>query len=257
MFLWASALYLFPKGMFLMTAPRRVRHDFFKGPADIPDPGYSATESERTITIDKQDGVCGVVTTGTGDARTLRRPTKSGVVGTVVLDTDGGDLTLTVTGGYNNDGDTAIVFPSAGNFVRFVSIKFGGAYYWRAIAQEGTDAKMENASIDALSIGLSVPNAAGSALSNAGELSPGINIVGEADNTKGCRLPASQPTSTLVLVRSTTASKSLPVYPPSGGQIDALGVNNAFTMPAGTLGPKCIFVNNGTGQWYTFPCANT
>lgn len=131
MFLWASALSLFPKGMFLMSSPHRLRHDLYQAPAIIKDPG-----SAGTITIDKDGGVCPVVTAA-AEARTLRRPTKAGIVGTVVLKTDGGDLTLTVTGGYNSAGDTTLTFGDAGDWVQFESIEYGGSYYYRIVASEG------------------------------------------------------------------------------------------------------------------------
>jgi hypothetical protein len=59
----------------------------------------------------------------------------------VVLDTDGGDLTLTVTGGYDTAGDTSITFDDAGDFVVFYSTKVGSSYYWRVLGQAGTDVK--------------------------------------------------------------------------------------------------------------------
>jgi hypothetical protein len=72
---------------------------------------------------------------------------------TVVLDTDDGDLTLTVTGGYNADGDTSVTFADAGDFVLFHSIKVGTSYYWRAIAQEGTNVALEEMEFDAIIAG--------------------------------------------------------------------------------------------------------
>jgi len=125
-----------------MATSANIRHVLYKSPTTIADPGYSATEELRTITIDKDGGVCPVVTTGTGDTRTLRTPTKAGINGAVVLKTDGGNLTLTVTGGYNSDGDTSITFNDAGDYVKFFSIEYGGSYYWRIAHQEGTNADM-------------------------------------------------------------------------------------------------------------------
>ncbi len=150
-----------------MATPLNFRHNLYRAPTTIADPGYSATESARTITIDKDGGVCPVVTTGTGDTRTLRRPTKAGIVGTVVLYTDGGDLTLTVTGGYNANADTTITFDDAGDFVRFMSIEFGGAYYWRVIGQEGTTAPVEQLDVETLSIGGTAITATAAEINNA------------------------------------------------------------------------------------------
>jgi hypothetical protein len=58
-----------------------------------------------------------------------------------VLDVDAGDLTLTVTGGYNSSADTTVLFDDAGDFVVFYSIEVGTSYYWRLLSQEGTDAE--------------------------------------------------------------------------------------------------------------------
>jgi len=126
--------------------PLNLRHQLFRAPTTIADPG-----SAGTITIDKDGGGCSVVT-ATAEARTLRRPTKAGISGSVVLHTDAGDLTLTVTGGYNADGDTSITFADAGDFVRFLSINVGGTYSWRVVGQEGTNVSTETLSVDSLTV---------------------------------------------------------------------------------------------------------
>ena len=93
-------------------------------------------------------------TTAGPAALTLDRPTKASVFCAIVLDTDGGDLTLTVTGGYNYDESPAtITFTNAGNFVLFYSIDVGGTLRWQMVAQEGTDAPVETLDVDTLSIG--------------------------------------------------------------------------------------------------------
>jgi len=127
-----------------MATALNVRHTLYRAPTTITDPG-----SAGTITVDKDGGVCPVVTAG-AEARTLRTPTKAGINGTVVLKTAGGALTLTVTGGYNGDGDTSITFGDAGDYVRFMSIEYGGSYYWRIVSQEGTNVAGETLSVDSL-----------------------------------------------------------------------------------------------------------
>lgn len=103
------------------------------GPGIGNDPGNAGT---ITPTMWGQQFL---ITTATTETRTLARPDKAGVLTTVVLDTDGGDLTLTVTGGYNAAGSTSIVFGTAGDMVVFMSVKTGTTYQWTAIAQEGTN----------------------------------------------------------------------------------------------------------------------
>lgn len=120
-----------------MSAHRALR-DIFRafesvGPGIGNDPGNAGT-----ITPTLWGLIYPIVTAG-AETRTLARPDKAGILTTIVLDTDGGDLTLTVTGGYNAAGDTSITFGDAGDAVVFLSVKTGTTYQWTAIAQMGTN----------------------------------------------------------------------------------------------------------------------
>lgn len=111
----------------------------------LDDPGASGTIPSPA----KWGGICHVVTAA-AEARTLAAPERAGLVCTVVLATDGGDLTLTVTNGFNADGDTTITFDDSPDFVTFLALDIGGTLYWRVIAQEGTNAAVEDFSVDQL-----------------------------------------------------------------------------------------------------------
>ena len=118
-----------------MSGAHRSLNDMYRafeptGPGILEDPG-----SGGTIVFKLSGQICSVDTTP-GGARTLAQPDRPGIIGTVVLKTDGGDLTLTVTGGYNQPGHTSITFADAGDFVTFQSIDIGGSYYWRDIGKE-------------------------------------------------------------------------------------------------------------------------
>ena len=117
-----------------MTSPHRALHDIDKAPFLMLDPGAS-----KPINVDRWFAIVPVVT-ATAEARTLTQPTKAGRVVTVLLDVDGGDLTLTVTGGWRQAGTTTITFDTAGDWVTFISVKVGASYYWRVLAEEGTNA---------------------------------------------------------------------------------------------------------------------
>lgn len=117
------------------------------GPGRLKDPG-----SGGTIRFSQWGQICPVVTAG-AEARTLAQPTRPGILATVVLDTDGGDLTLTVTGGYNADGATSLTFADAGDFVTFMSVKVGTSYLWKVVGQEGVNVALEVLDVDTLSIG--------------------------------------------------------------------------------------------------------
>lgn len=116
----------------------RVLKDFFRayeniGPGIGVDPGNAGTINPEMW------GQQFLIKTAGAETRTLARPDRPGILTSIVLDTDGGDLTLTVTGGYNTAGDTTIVFNTAGDMVVFMSVKTGTTYEWTAIAQEGTN----------------------------------------------------------------------------------------------------------------------
>lgn len=92
--------------------------------------------SSQNLALDRWFSVFRIVTAA-AETRTLPRPHKDGLVCAIVLDTDGGDLTVTVTGGYNQAGTTSIVFGDAGDFVLLYSVKIGSGFYWRVLGSEG------------------------------------------------------------------------------------------------------------------------
>lgn len=237
----------------------RILRDLFldAAPYDITDPGNAGT-----MRVDRQLALFKLTSGSSGETRTLAQPTKPGNLCAVVMDVDGGgDITLTVTGGYNQAAATSIVFGDAGDWALFYSVEVGTSYYWRVIASEGLSITRTDLTVTTLTAtdarsAVTALNAAGSAIGNAAALSAGVNIVGAADNTKGVILPVAA-AGMEVWVRSTVSGKQLKVYPQSGSQIDALGASNAFTMPEGTLGPKCIFKASNATQWWSWPCDNT
>lgn len=222
------------------------------GPGVLPDPGNAGS-----IEFGQWGQFCPVVTAA-AETRTLAQPNRPGILATICLDTDVGDCTLTVTGGYNNDDDTAIVFDDAGDFVTFLSIKEGTSYYWRAIAQEGTDAVVEEGVFDSLTattltattlkLAVSAVAAAGSAQGEGGALAAGLNVVSAADNTKCVDLPAAV-AGTVVVVVSATVAKTLPIFPASGASIDNAAANAAITLGAATAYTSGILVADNATHW--------
>lgn len=148
--------------------------------AEIEDPG-----SGETIYVTKNRGVCSVVTAA-AEARTLAAPDREGLETMIALKTDGGDLTLTVTDGYNADGDTSITYDDAGDYVVFRSIDVGGSYYWRGIAQEGTNAAVEEGTFDtitATTATLTNPTVSGTLALGASAVTTTANGVGAKNGT--------------------------------------------------------------------------
>jgi hypothetical protein len=114
----------------------------YSGPLMQVDPGNAGT-----IAITRYGAIVPLVST-TAETRTLAVPTKAGILATIVHDTDSGNITMTVTGGYNLNDDTSIVFSTPGDFVTIMSVKIGANYRWRVVGGEGTDAVVESVLTD-------------------------------------------------------------------------------------------------------------
>ncbi len=108
--------------------PANVGHGLFIAQSQIPDPGASGT-----IVPDVSLGICNLVS-ATAESRTLGRPVTQGVIATLYMKTDGGDITLTVTGGFDQDGTTSYTFSATGQFLMLQSLYDGTNYYWRKVA---------------------------------------------------------------------------------------------------------------------------
>lgn len=118
----------------------RVMRDLFRafeviGPGLGKDPGNGGTISPTMW------GQQFLLKTTSVQTRTLARPSSAGILVSVVLETDGGDCLMTVTGGYNAAGDTSILFQNAGDMVVFISVKVGTNYEWLLVGNQGTTAK--------------------------------------------------------------------------------------------------------------------
>lgn len=104
-------------------------HNKFKqlhsGYCEMLDPGTGGT-----ITVDRNLAVVNLVSAA-AETRTLARPTRIGVRCALEFKTDGGDITLTVTGGYNLAAQTSYTFTDAGQVAEFISCYDGTNYFWR------------------------------------------------------------------------------------------------------------------------------
>ena len=98
----------------------------------LADPGAGGT-----ITVDRNLAYVGIISAA-AEARTLAAPTRRGVLCTVVMKTDGGDVTLTVTGGYNPAGDTVLTFSAANQMALFVSVEAGDTFRWELVKATAT-----------------------------------------------------------------------------------------------------------------------
>jgi sugar lactone lactonase YvrE len=100
--------------------------------------------------------------------------------------------------------------------------------------------------IDSISAAIS---AAGATQANATALVSNINnVTVVATSADGVRLPTAV-AGMRILVRNTDAADTLKIYPATGGQINALGSNAAYSLVAGLTIE--LFASTAT-QWYTF-----
>ena len=116
-----------------MTA-HRVAKDLSKADLNILDPGASGT-----IVIDRYGGVC-EMESAAAESRTLDDPLSGGLRATVRMRIDGGDITLTASGGLNVAGNTTATFADVGDQLDLISIETAtdGTYRWEILTNTGS-----------------------------------------------------------------------------------------------------------------------
>lgn len=112
--------------------PANVLQQMFRTEYRVPYPGNG-----KTLRVDRQFSVCPIVTTGASESLTVAAPTKAGLRLTIIHDTDGGDVSVTVTGGYDAAGNTIASFYAAGDYLCLLSVKIGATYRWQVVSFYG------------------------------------------------------------------------------------------------------------------------
>lgn len=92
--------------------------------------------------------------------------------------------------------------------------------------------------------------AAGANQGNAAALAAGINVVTDADGTKGVRLPTAV-AGTIVIIKNIEAAALLKVYPATGAAINGLSANAALSTAEAAVS-FALYATSAT-QWYTLP----
>ena len=155
---------------------------FSAGYGVLKDPGDTGT-----LKVENQNGqMCQLVSAGT-ETRTLQAPTVVGLSVTVCFQTDGGTVTMTVTGGYNQDADTTMAFSDAGDYATFIAINDNGTLRWQVInavlGSTVTYLQGSSLDVDSLSIGGTAVAATAAELNAAADVSARLVDVGDADYT--------------------------------------------------------------------------
>lgn len=103
----------------------------------IVDPGASGTIKANGRSF----AICNIATAA-AESRTLPAPEAAGQYITLAMATDGGDCTITITGGWNEAGDTSYVFTDPGQFLLLTSVVTRTSniatpsYVWRAVSSD-------------------------------------------------------------------------------------------------------------------------
>jgi len=131
---------------------------------------------------------------------------------------------------------------------------------YTGIAQDNVTINSGRATLQSLTVtgaltasgGVRVPVAAvaatGSTQSNAAALSEGLNVVSAADGTKGVVLPTA--VAGMVVIVKNTAGAALKIYPATGGTVNALSANAAYSITNLT---STLLVASSATQWYSVP----
>ena len=90
--------------------------------------------------------------------------------------------------------------------------------------------------------------ATGSVQGDAAALAEGLNVVSDANGTKGVILPTAV-AGAVVIVKNTTAA-ALKIYPASGAAINAVAADGAYSITNLT---STLLVASSATQWYSVP----
>lgn len=105
----------------------RILEDVFKS-EPMADPG-----SAGSIYV-KKSPVCLPLVSAGAEARTLAVPERAGAILTLYGKTVAGTITVTVTSGYDEDGNTTFTLTAAGQWYTLVSVEDGSNFRWRLVS---------------------------------------------------------------------------------------------------------------------------
>jgi len=112
----------------------RLHHQLYRASKVINDPGDAGV---ILVIADLQ--ICELVTTSVGgETRTLRNPTKAGILFTLRMKTDGGDAVVTASNGLNVTGNTTATFADVGDQLHMISVSHTTGYRWEILVNTGS-----------------------------------------------------------------------------------------------------------------------
>lgn len=213
----------------------------------LPDPGNAGTIDLKN----RSSAVLELVSAG-AETRTLRAPTSVGQAVLLTHVTDGGDITVTVTNGFNETGDTTFVFSDPGQFAYFISTKeytspsATPTYHWRLISHYGiaNASPTEVGALDGLLATVAELNAHNAAASRLVNVPDAANYsVLAADSGKIHLMPDFTASCTLTLPTAATGLE----YEFISKAVAADAQNWIFTSPAPFLKGGIVFLDQDAG----------
>ena len=114
-----------------MPSQHRVHAALYQADKVLPDPGNG-----KTITVREDLQICEMVST-TAETRTLANPVKSGIRFVLRLMTDGGDIVVNCSNGFNNAGENKATFNDASDLLSLLSVETAvkGVFRWQIMTR--------------------------------------------------------------------------------------------------------------------------
>lgn len=113
-------------------ASHNAANKLAEAPLGGKDPGASGT-----IAIDRYGEIIEMVSLA-AEARTLAAPTRAGILATIRMKTDGGDITLTASAGLNVTGNTVATFADVGDQLLLISVSATTGFRWEILVNTGS-----------------------------------------------------------------------------------------------------------------------
>jgi len=111
-------------------------YHMYQSPLSQEDPGDA-----MTIDINRYGALMELVSTAAGgETRTLKAPSKAGILATLRMKTDGGDIVITAAAGWNVTGNTTCTFADVGDQVVLLSVSAATGYRWEILVNTGSAA---------------------------------------------------------------------------------------------------------------------
>lgn len=117
-----------------MPSQHRIHTDFYLADKLLTDPGNGGT-----IRVREDLQICEMVSTG-AETRILENPRKSGIRFILRLKTDGGDVVVTASNGFNNAGENKATFNDASDLLNLLSVETAtlGTFRWQIMTRRIT-----------------------------------------------------------------------------------------------------------------------